>query len=89
MADFSKQYCEIYDHGFHWDFDIEEIADELDPGYMNNVICEGFGFNAIAKNESGRIMLRFQDWETKKQSWVDYKEYIEKKQYINEQLDRS
>ena len=89
MADFSKQYCEIYDHEFPWDFDIEQIADELDQGYMNNIICEGFGFNAIGKNESGRILLRFQDWETKKQSWVDYKEYIEKKQYTNEQLDRS
>ena len=42
MADFSKQYCEIHDHGFPWDFDIEEIAEDLDHGYMNNIICEGF-----------------------------------------------
>lgn len=83
MADFSKQYCEIYDHDFPWDFDIEEIASELDYGYMNNIICEGFGFDAIGKKESGEVMLRFMDWETKKQTWVDYKDYIEKEKTID------
>jgi hypothetical protein len=90
MADFSKQYCEIYDHGFPWDFDIEEIANELDPGYMNNVICEGFGFDAIGKKESGEIILHFRDWETGKKSWVNYKDYMAKQKLMtNEQLDRS
>lgn len=83
MADFSKQYCEIHDHGFHWDFDIEEIAEDLDHGYMNNVICEGFGFDAIGKKESGEIILRFTDWETKKKSWVNYKDFIEKQKSIS------
>jgi len=89
MADFSKQYCEIYNHGFPWDFDIEEIAAELDSGYMNNIICEGFGFNAIGKKESGEIILHFKDWETGKTSWVNYKDYIAEKLISNEQLDRS
>jgi hypothetical protein len=89
MADFSKQYCDIYDDGLRWDFDIEEIADELDPGYMNNIICEGFGFDAIGKKITGEIILHFKDWETGKKSWVNYKDYIAEKLISNEQLDRS
>jgi hypothetical protein len=83
MADFSKQYCEIYDHGFPWDFDIEEIANELDSGFMNNIICEGFGFDAIGKKESGEIVLRFTDWETKTKSWISYNDYINKEKLKN------
>jgi hypothetical protein len=83
MADFSKQYCEIYDHGFPWDFDIEEIADELDFGFMNHIICEGFGFDAIGKKESGEIILRFTDWETNTKSWIGYNDYINKEKLKN------
>ena len=83
MADFSKQYCEIYDHEFPWDFDIEEVADELDSGFMNNIICEGFGFDAIGKKESGEIVLRFTDWKTKTKSWIGYNDYINKEKLKN------
>jgi len=33
MAEFSKQYCEIYEPELAWDFDIEEIAETIPKGY--------------------------------------------------------
>lgn len=29
MAEFSKQYCDVWDNGFPYDFDIEKIAKDL------------------------------------------------------------
>ena len=48
MADFSKQWCEINDPDMPSDFDILEIAAELEPGYFKHMICEGFGFTIIS-----------------------------------------
>ena len=79
MADFSKQWCDLHDPEMPYDFDIEEIADELDPGYMNNAICEGFGFIAIAKDDDNRILLAFpvEDSKDRRVSWIEYQNYIE------------
>ena len=57
MADFSKQWCEINDPQSPGDFDINEIADKLEPGYVLGAICEGFGFIAIGKDLDGEVML--------------------------------
>jgi len=57
MADFSKQWCEINDPEKTPDFDIDEIAKDLEPGYYASVICEGFGFLAIGKTGEGEIVL--------------------------------
>ena len=58
MAEFSKQWCEKFeDYGIRPDFDILEIANGLDSGYYTSVICEGFGFIAVSKDDAGNIML--------------------------------
>ena len=39
MAEFSKQYCELYDPEFPWDFDIEEFAEGIPKGHYKPIIC--------------------------------------------------
>jgi len=54
MAEFSKQYCEAHPDmglGNKGDFDIFEIWEKLDVGYIMPMICEGYGFAAIGKLE--------------------------------------
>jgi hypothetical protein len=57
MAEFSKQWCELNDSELPWDFDIIEEAVTLEPNSYIPMICEGFGFLAIGKNEDGDIMV--------------------------------
>jgi len=57
MAEFSKQWVEKYDPEFGWDFDIEEVSNQLDPNHYVPMICEGFGFVAIGKDTNNDIML--------------------------------
>jgi hypothetical protein len=57
MAEFSKQWVEINDPEYGWDFDIEEISNQLKPNYYIPIICEGFGFIAIGKDNEDKIML--------------------------------
>ena len=77
MAEFSKQYCEIYDEDFPWDFDIEEIATEIPKGYYKSIICEGFGFSGIGVRLNGDIEILLID-PTAEDTLiqVDYKKYI-------------
>ena len=79
MADFSKQYCEINDPEFPWDFDIEEISRDLKPGYYVNYICEGFGFTSIGKDTDGNIILYFPDEDLEEGHWKDYNDFIQSK----------
>jgi hypothetical protein len=80
MADFSKQYCELHDMGFEGDFDIDEIASTLKPGFYYSSICEGFGFTAISRDLDDKIRLYFPDWEdTGVQNighWIEYELFI-------------
>lgn len=58
MAEFSKQWCELNDStGIRPDFDIHEIASGLENDHYTSVICEGFGFVAIAKDSDGNVLL--------------------------------
>ena len=77
MAEFSKQYCEIYDWDFPWDFDIEEIAETIPKGHYKPIICEGFGFLGIGVdlNDNIEILLTDPNDETKYVQ-LDYKKYI-------------
>jgi hypothetical protein len=77
MADFSKQWCEINDPEMSWDFDIEEIANGLEPEYGLPYICEGFGFTYIAKDKEGNILLGFSDYDIDRTEWKTYKEVID------------
>ena len=77
MAEFSKQYCEIYDWDFPWDFDIEEIADTIPKGHYKPMICEGFGFLGVGVDLNGNIEIFLTDPKDKtKYVQVDYKKYI-------------
>ncbi len=77
MTEFSKQWAELYDPEFPWDFDIEEIANEIPKGYYKPIICEGFGFSAIGVKLDGEIELFLSDSkDDTKYVRVDYKKYI-------------
>jgi hypothetical protein len=64
MADFSKQYCELVFPEMEPDFDILEISETLKNGEATPIICEGFGFIAIGKNEDGEVILAFRNEES-------------------------
>lgn len=73
MAEFSKQWCEKFDPKRIWDFDIEEIANNnLQPEQYVPMICEGYGFIAIGKDEYNGIHLAFKDSKTDNINWVEY-----------------
>ena len=79
MAEFSKQYCDIWDNGFPYDFDIEKIAKDLTKGNYYAIICEGFGFHAIAKDRNEQILLGFlADSKNMHSSivWQDYNNFM-------------
>ena len=77
MAEFSKQWAELYDSEFPWDFDIEEIAESIPKGYYKPIICEGFGFSGIGVRLNGDIEILLIDPIAKDNLvQVDYKKYI-------------
>lgn len=77
MAEFSKQWTELHDPEMPYDFDIEEVANNnLKNGEYTPMICEGFGFHAIGKNDSGNTILAFENQEAGLVKWVDYEEYM-------------
>lgn len=64
MADFSKQWCDKNDPQIPFDFDIEEVANTLEPNHYTPIICEGFGFIAIGKDVNNNVMLAMPTGET-------------------------
>jgi hypothetical protein len=63
MADFSKQYAERYDLEMPWDFDIEEIFEEMPLNSFKPLICEGFGFWGLHKEADGKRFCLFgEEW---------------------------
>jgi hypothetical protein len=57
MADFSKQWCEINDPQLPHDFDIYDEFNKLNKGTYVTMICEGFGFLAIARDQKDVLLL--------------------------------
>lgn len=85
MAEFSKQWAQIYDPDFGWDFDIEEVSNQLDPNHYVPMICEGFGFIAIGRDENYNVLLAMPTGETEtdengqisdKVTWHAYEDII-------------
>ena len=64
MAEYSKQWCEKNNSQMKSEFDINEIADGLEPNYYTSIICEGFGFIAIGKDANNEILLAMPTGET-------------------------
>ncbi len=75
MADFSKQWAELYDSEFPWDFDIEAEAETIPKGYYKQMICEGFGFIAIEVGLDGKTYLIF-DGGNNQIDKVEYETFI-------------
>ena len=76
MADFSKQWCDRYDkNGIKPDFDIIEIANDLEKGHYTPIICEGFGFTAIARDEEGEILLAIPSETYSEDNTIVWKKY--------------
>ena len=57
MAEFSKQFCESTMTDFSGDFDIYEIAKNIPADHYYPIICEGYGFIAIGKDDENNIVL--------------------------------
>ena len=56
MAEFSSQYSQKY-LGFEGDFCIFQEAKKLKKETYTNLICEGYGFVALGKDENGDVKL--------------------------------
>jgi hypothetical protein len=52
MAEFSKEYITLQGWTIIPDFSIHLEFKKLKEGEMKQVICEGFGFNAILKEDN-------------------------------------
>lgn len=76
MAEFSKQYCDLHDQEMTPDFDIDEIAKDIEPGFYLPIICEGFGFIAIGRMEKGDIQFAYRQQDTDYVIWRTYKETV-------------
>jgi hypothetical protein len=72
MAEFSKQWAEINDPEGGWDFDVEEISNQLEPNHYVPMICEGFGFIAIGKDAENKIMLAIPTGEVEEEDGQTY-----------------
>ena len=74
MAEFSKQYCKNHNMGFDGDFDIFNEFSLLQNGYYVSIVCEGYGFIALRKDENGDNFFGFYDDEDIK--WVSESDFI-------------
>lgn len=61
MAEFSKEYCIERNMGFEGDFSIKEIFENLEKDDYIGIICEGYGFMAIARNKENQCLLAYRD----------------------------
>ena len=72
MVDFSKEYQQKCFPGMGWGFSIQSLFAPLKEGEMIPEICEGYGFNAIAR-ENGKCILMYPNGdEIEFEQLVDY-----------------
>jgi len=76
MAEFSRQWCEYKDFGIPWDFDILKEAEALQTNESIHLICEGYGFNAIAKDSKNNILLAFPNYQDGVTEWIPYNQIV-------------
>jgi len=60
MADFSIEYIQRNNIQTGWDFSIQYEFAKLKEGQRINLICEGFGFVGIRKDD-GKCLLIYPD----------------------------
>ena len=61
MAEFRKENCLEKNMGFEGDFSIKEIFENLEKDDHIGIICEGYGFMAIARNKEDQCLLAYRD----------------------------
>lgn len=78
MAEFSKEWCELYDPGgIKPDFSIDEVASQLEDGWcVYGYICEGFGLCGIGKSDVGETIVEVGD------KWINFETF--KLRYANQ-----
>lgn len=59
MADFSKQYYDSLGWDW-WDFDYEDLFNDLQKEEYFPVICEGLGTLGVYRSESDQMLLAVQ-----------------------------
>ena len=83
MADFSKEWCKSYDEGgMNGDFSVMDIFKDLKEGYYYPIICEGYGFVAIRKQEGICEVAYTTNMETGSVVWKNFDE-IDEDTYMN------
>lgn len=71
MAEFSIEYDK--ELGEIDGFSIEEEYNKLQNGMYIEIICEGFGFNALAKDKDGNRLVGFFNYTSPPQAkWIPY-----------------
>jgi hypothetical protein len=73
MAEFSKQWCDLYDPKRIPDFDIEAIAKDMYRDRYYPIVCEGFGFDCIHKDAHGVVWLNYPSQDKTVDIWKRYK----------------
>lgn len=61
MAEFSKEYCIEKNMEFQGDFSVEEEFNHLEKDNYTGMICEGYGFIAIARNQEDQCLVAYRD----------------------------
>jgi len=61
MAEYSKEYCIERNMGFQGDFSIEEEFNKLEKDNDIGIVCEGYGFIAIARNQENQCLVAYRD----------------------------
>lgn len=59
MAQYSKQYVQLFNKDFVWDFDGEECASKMRKNTAEWNPCLGLGFEVIGKNDDGVAIYGF------------------------------
>ena len=58
MADFCNVCSDyLFGENLQPDIDVNQITEDLNPGYMMPVLCEGCAMVAVEKSETGEVTL--------------------------------
>jgi hypothetical protein len=58
MADFCNVCSDyLFGENLQPDIDVNQITEDLNPGYMMPVLCEGCAMVAVEKSENGEVTL--------------------------------
>lgn len=85
MAEFSKQWCDLWDPKRTPDFDIESISRDMYRDRYYPIVCEGFGFNSIHKDVYGVVWLGYADQHEENTTiWKRYKTVLAEHKIMSE-----